>query len=631
MNPIRNDLVPTMKTHDNEQRLREYYQSELAYLRKSGVEFARKYPGIAGRLELTADITPDPFTERLIESFAWLTGRIRCSVDSRFPQLSTALLGSLYPNFTAPIPSLGIAEFQPDAKRAELAAGVTIPAETMLGCTASNGPNRASDELSLQWKTAWPVTLYPIRVIKADFQPANQYDFFGPGRSALSVLRLRLVSDSVPLQECDLKTLRIFLKGDRLETYAVYEKILLHKLGVKLDNPDDRKNSPVSLRNNAIRPAGLTPEELVLPQGQYAIPAYQLLQEYLAFPERFLFWDIDIDLQKHIAGLSKDCPLTRLDVLIPLEIDSQGLAVSTDMFRLHATPVVNLFPKISEPVDLNETKSEYRLLGDVRRNSSTEIHSIEAVSVIDPENGDTVSLEPFFTPRSVEFDKNGYSKSYWIMERTPASGGLPGTDVWLRFVDSQFRTNRMESRTAFARLLCTNRHFAAEAPVGTLLESETEIPCLAVSLITKPTYARTPPIGGRSLWTLISHLSLNYLSLEGENGAAALREILRLYVPQENLAVKRQLQGLKNVEVKPIVRRMGNVPWRGFASGIGIDLTLDESYFEGGSAYLFAEVMNVFFRMYAGLNTPTELAWKNATNGERRKQWEPNFGIRPRI
>ncbi|MCL2004727.1 MAG: type VI secretion system baseplate subunit TssF [Planctomycetaceae bacterium] len=621
-----------MNTHDNEQLLREYYQSELAYLRKSGAEFAQKHPRIAAQLELTEDVSPDPFTERLIESFAWLAGRIRYSVDARLPQISTALLGALYPNFTAPIPSLGIVEFQPDAKRSELADGAIIPAGTMLGCNAFDESQHAGDELAIKWKTAWPVTIYPIRIVRADFQPANQYHFSGTGRSAISVLRLGLASDSVPLQNCNLKTLRIFLKGDRLETYKVYEKVLLHKLGIELDNPDDDwKKIAIPLHSEALRPAGLLPEELVLPKGQHAIPAYQLLQEYLAFPERFLFWDIEINLQKHIAPLTQDCPLNRLDVLIPLAIDSQGLFISPDMFRLHATPALNLFAKISEPVDLNETKSEYRLLGDARRNASTEIHSIETVSVIDPERGDTVPLEPFFTPRNTEPEKPENAKSYWVMERTPASGGIPGTDVWLRFVDSEFRVNRVKSRTAFARLLCTNRHFAAEAPAGIRLECETEIPCSAVFLIAKPTLSQTPAMGGRSLWMLISHLSLNYLSLEGENGAAALREILRLYVQPEDTAMQRQLQGLKDIHIKPIVRRMGNVPWRGFANGIGIELTLDESFFNGSSAYLFAEVMNTFFRMYADLNTPTEMTWKNTTSEEPYKLWKPNFGIRPKI
>lgn len=610
-----------MNHPDTEQRLREYYQSELAYLRKSGVEFARQYPGIAGRLELGADSTPDPFTERLIESFAWLTGRIRHSISARIPQVSATLLGALYPNFTAPVPPMSIAELTPDSRRPELTEGVIVPQGTPLECTWTK---QGGEEIPIKWRTAWPVTLYPIRVFQVDFQPAGRYGF----HKALSVLRIRLQCEMESFEQCDIKTLRFFLFGDRFETFAVYEKVLMHQLGLGLVNPDGEDDTKtILLDRENIQAAGLTPEEFVLPGERYTIPAYQLVQEYFAFPERFLYFDFPIDLQKHVSKLAKDGSMKRLDVLIPLETASTGLSVSSDMFRLYTTPIVNLFEKISEPLDLDEMRSEYRLLPDARRNASTEIHTVDSVSMIDPENGDTLAVEPFFSPRFEE--KTNKPKSFWIMERTPSAAGLPGTDVWLRFVDSVFNPTRVESRTVFAKLLCTNRFLAAEIAAGTRLLSEREIPTTAVSLLMKPTVPQAPPMDGESLWMLISHLSLNYLSLEGENAAAVLREILRLYIPRESTALMRQLQGVRNLETKPIVRRMGTTPWRGFVRGLGIELTLDDACFPGGSPYLFAEVMNSFFRLYAGINTPTQLSWKRTVGNEIRKQWKPNFGMRP--
>ncbi len=622
-----------MNTQDNAHRLREYYQGELSYLRKAGVEFARQYPGIAGRLELGADVTPDPFTERLIESFAWLTGRIRHTIDSRIPQVSATLLGTLYPNFTAPVPSMSIAEFRPDMNRPELAGGITVAQGTSLECSGET--SRGGDELTLKWRTAWPVTLYPIRLTCAEFRQGNSYVFSGEGRAALSVLRLQLESPTSSLEECDIRTVRIFLHGNRFDTFALYDKLLLHRLDVGLFNPDSEicnENAPVALGKNAIRPIGLSPEEFVLPQSLYALPAYQLVQEYFAFPERFLFLELTMNLMEHLQELTRNAPLRKLDLLIPLNWTPDGIDVAPEMFRLHTTPVVNLFPKISEPIDLDETRSEYRLLADARRNESTEIHTVESVSMIDPENGDTLPIEPFFSPIfSRTESKEKRSKSYWITERTPSSAGVPGTDVWMRFVDAAFRPDRVESRTVFARILCTNRNRASEAPEGTLLRSDTELPCRLISLLVKPTAAQTPPMDGETLWMLISHLSLNHLSLEGNEGAAALRDILRLYVPRDNLAAQRQLQGLYGMQTTPIIRRMGKVPWRGFVQGIGIEMTLDETYFTGGSAYLFAEVMNQFFRLYVGINTPTELTWKNIIGNELRKQWKPNFGLRPKL
>jgi type VI secretion system protein ImpG len=63
---------------DEKNNLVYFYERELTYLRKMGLEFARKYPKIASRLELTADQAADPYVERLLEGFAYLSAQ--CSI-----------------------------------------------------------------------------------------------------------------------------------------------------------------------------------------------------------------------------------------------------------------------------------------------------------------------------------------------------------------------------------------------------------------------------------------------------------------------------------------------------------------------------------------------------------------------
>ena len=48
----------------------------------------------------------DPHIERMIESFALLSGRIHHKLDDEFPELTDALLSVLYPHYLAPIPSM---------------------------------------------------------------------------------------------------------------------------------------------------------------------------------------------------------------------------------------------------------------------------------------------------------------------------------------------------------------------------------------------------------------------------------------------------------------------------------------------------------------------------------------------
>jgi len=74
-----------------------YYNRELAFVRRLGVEFAAEHPKVAGRLGLPADPAQDPHVERLIEAFALLNARTRLKLEDDFPEITDALLDVLYP------------------------------------------------------------------------------------------------------------------------------------------------------------------------------------------------------------------------------------------------------------------------------------------------------------------------------------------------------------------------------------------------------------------------------------------------------------------------------------------------------------------------------------------------------
>ena len=82
-----------------------YFNRELDALRVLASEFAERHPKIAGRLRISEENVEDPHVSRLIEGFALLTAQIRQKLDDSFPELTDALLGQLYPDYQAPIPS----------------------------------------------------------------------------------------------------------------------------------------------------------------------------------------------------------------------------------------------------------------------------------------------------------------------------------------------------------------------------------------------------------------------------------------------------------------------------------------------------------------------------------------------
>src|ERR1051325_306915 len=258
--------------------LLRYYTGELTYVRRMGRSFAQRYPKVASRLELSADSCADPDVERTIESFALLTAHIQRRLDSEFPEITTALLGALYPNLVDPVPPMAIAEFIVDPAQGKLTSGHLLPRETPLFAQSSGG-------LSSRFRTCYPVTLCPVEVIDASLELPGRFDF---SPRVAPVLRLQLRTGGAPLSELGLRRLRFYLSGNPTLTHTLYELLFCHVEGVAV--AQEGGGRPVDLPPGAILPVGFEADEDIIPYAPNALPAYRLLQEYFLFPEKFLFF-----------------------------------------------------------------------------------------------------------------------------------------------------------------------------------------------------------------------------------------------------------------------------------------------------------------------------------------------------
>ncbi len=597
-----------MNTHND--ALLEYYKRELTYLRKMGQAFAERYPKVAGRLELGMDQSPDPHIERLIESFAFLTARLQYDLESEFPRLSTALLENLYPQLVNPVPAMTVAAFDADPTQGKLTSAHRIPAHTPLSAQTHQGQ-------LCRFRTCYAVDLLPLVVESALFESVDRYEFLDALPGVALVLRLRLRSLTEPMQTLGFDRLRFYLHGDRMLVYALYELLFNHVLRVAVITEEGGR--PRWQPADAIQPVGFSPEEAVLPYPPNAHPGYRLLQEFFTFPEKFLFMDLRLGALPEAAQTA--------DLIFCLDQMPAGrLTVDEKTFRLGCTPIINLFPKTTEPVRIDHRRYEYRLNPDKRREKITEIHSIRSVTATSDERQTETAVESYFSLNHAA--QHPDQRIFYYCRRQPTGRrDLPGTEMFLSFVDLDFSPARPASTSVFAHALCTNRRLAEDLPAGAMLQLEQAAPVAEVTALAKPTAQLVPPLDGAALWRLISHLSLNYLSFsDGPDGLGALREILRLYCFSDHPEVLQQINGIREMTTERVVRRTGSDGWRGFSRGFEIALSLDERLYVGSSAFLLAAVLNRFFPLYAGINTFTQLVLRSAQRDGEWKRWPPMAG-----
>src|SRR6185295_4598504 len=403
----------------------------------------------------------------------------------------------------------------------------------------------AANGVSCRFRTSYPVTLWPLTVAGADLESTRRWNFIDADSQAVAALRLKL--ECLPggkINELPIDRLRFYLNGDPMSAKTLYELLFCNLHDVAIHVPG--APSPIFLGADSIKPVGLDAYDDVLPHAPNVHPGYMLLLEYFAFPKQYLFFDLCFD---QINPDRRGTTNTLLDFVASGEASSmevllllnrrpkENLVVDEDTFCLGCTPIVNLFPKTTEPIRLDHRSLEYPLIPDKRRERTTEIHSIISVSASSNDADTMERVEPFYSynHRLETSDQ----KAFWHARRVPAQRkDLPGNEMVLSFLDLDLNPSFPPMQTVYAHTLCTNRELACELPVSAIFQIEQQAPLdreRPIVCLGKPTQPTPPPLRGATAWRLISHLSLNHLSLsEEKDSLPALKEILRLYCLTES-------------------------------------------------------------------------------------------------
>lgn len=605
--------------------LLHHYNQELLSIRRAAAAFAAEHPRIAGSLRLSEDAIEDPHVSRLIESFAYLTARVRQSLDDDFPAMTDALLGILYPHYQQPIPSMAIVQLQPQPG---LTAAPTIPVGTMLDTEPVEGE-------PCRFRTTYPVTLHPIaiRAVALTGQPILAPPVASAsGASSCLRITFETLTPEVTFAAIAPDTVRLFLRGAPPVVYPLHELLFNDVIAIAFaDGVNDPM--PIVVGSQALRPVGFGPDEGLLPYPMTAHVGFRLLTEYFAFPEKFLFADIQFPQEAQFGRFGRT-----VDVFIYLRraIPSLEQALSADVFKLGCTPIVNLFPQAAEPITLDHASSHYLLSPDSRRPRAIETYSIEGMRASDSD-GSVRELLPFYNVKHAA-DRTGQNEgerwpAWWIAHRRPAPTDNLGSELYLSIFDPEFDPIAPAGHVLSVDTLCFNRNLPARLPFGgghPLMQPLDPLPTVAhILALTAPTPTVRPPLGGGAPWRLVSHLALNHLSLTASD-ASPLRETLLLYNFKDSAETRSLIDGIVGLSVSPGAARVsGSTQGHGvLCRGLDLTITFDESRFSGNSAFLMASILERFLGLYASVNSFTRLTASIKGRTEALKTWPARAGDR---
>ena len=617
-------------------RLLRYYNQELRYLREMGGEFAREFPKIAGRLGMEGMEVADPYVERLIEGTAFLAARVQLKQDAEFPQLAQRLLEMISPNLTAPVPSMLVARIKP-SNDPNLINGFKIARGSAL-----IGPETAMSRTRCEFRTAQELVLTPIKVSGAEYflsAPDLALSNLPLPERPRSGVRLKLdLPAGLTFAQLKLGSLRFYIGGLTDVALRLNELISGATVGMLAGAPSRSGESSrqfVAAAN--VRPAGLGDEEAMLPVTLRGLAGTRLMQEYFAFAQRFLFVDIGGlgGAFAQTTGNAFEIVLLFNRYVAPLE----G-AVEPENFQLHCVPAINLFERRADRLNLDEGATAYHLVPERTAALDYEVFDVLSVKGFRDDKEEQTFLPLFAAPQAEPDDERAYYSA--VREpRLPSDrgkregprSGYVGTETFLSLVDSRERPYRGTLRQLAVQVRCTNRDLPLFMPTGQAggeLNLNASAPIESIHISAGPSRPQSAMREGGIAWRLIGLLSLNYLSLlesDAANGALTLREILSLFASNADVGLKRQIEGVRSVSVKPVVRRHPVAGPIAFSRGLEIRITVDDLSFEGGSAALLVSVLHQYFSRHVSMNSFVQTVLASLTRGEIMT-WSPRLGAR---
>lgn len=580
-----------------------YYQDELSTLRELGREFAGINPMLTPWLAAEG---VDPDVERLLEGFAFLSGRLWQKLNGEVPEITHSLLRLLWSSYLRPVPSCSIVRYAPDPVNPQL---VRVPRGTAVESIPVEGT-------PCRFRTAYEVEVMPLKLIEQTLSE----------RGGVSFINLRFAVTAGAVRDLDLKKLRFFFSGEPGIAFSFYFTLLAKTKTVRfaLRDKDNKEHVTAVLAPDRLKALGFREGESLFPAPANTFPGYRLMQEYFCFPEKFLFLEIS-GLEEGIRGSSpalSECTEFELQFALT-HLPGQAESFRKNNIKMFCTPVVNLFHTDATPLLVDHRQFEYRIVPYPATPYHFACYSVDEISSWRHESAARYTYAPF---ESFEHDCGQRASQAYYYLRTRPSSHDAGTETYLSIIYPHGGATLPEPETISLELTCTNRLLPAQLAVGDIRpQASTAQDMPAFSNVTSVTPSYAPPLEDNLLWRFISNMSLNYTPLMNADSLRAVIsacDFRALSDQQRARTLDKILRGIVKAESANASKVYKGLP----LCGRQATLTLNQSCFScEGEMWLFASVINEFLALYATVNSFSQLRVIEEKCGEKY-QWPGRLG-----
>jgi type VI secretion system protein ImpG len=598
-----------------------YYEEELSFLRHRGRRFAETHGELASRLGFRGDRVDDPHIERLLESFAFLAARTRKRLDDGYDGFTQSLLGSLFPAFMQPLPSLAVAQVQLDTTSSIGETQVIPPFSKLRSLHRQEGQQ-------CEFRTCWPLELVPLQIQRSVAETVHSSPIAGwPADATLGIrIGLEWLHAADP-NKLEIQRLRLFVGGDTAG--RVLELLGTHAFQLGWCSPSNNQFIPLP---NTVRLKLLSGPDLppLLPQDERTSSAHQQLLEYFVLPQKHQFvelsglttWPIPDRTFDLCIAVSKPAPDDALRKLTRI--------VNAQTFRLGCVPIANLFERSSDPITIDGTRSEYPIMAD-RRVSARWNVPVAAQSVSGSRKlagraaYDSATYAPLLGPTA----EPAPGRLFWSTARTEEYHGGEAIEFFqLRITDRDLQPARISHETVTVTLLCCN----GDRPSSLKISSSGDLSLLegrdfirGIHFVAGPTPFSPLASESQRHWKLLAALKFHHRS---RSNISNLRETLRLYNLGGAPVIDALTEGIRDVKESVFWLAVGPPNQRAMVRGTRVSLHINPIDYEGSGFYLFASAVADFLGGLEPANSACAVDVADANTGQLIHRFAPKTGGR---
>lgn len=572
------------------EELLPYYEKQLQEFGQQSREFASKYPKIAQRLSLNQEQIDDPHIERLIQAFSLISARIDKKLADSYDIFTRSIFEVMFPQYLKPFPACSVVSFEDINKIKQLTDRHIIPKATTLKAKSTRG-------VQCEYQTVQDVVLLPIQLkqIKFKTHPSahmhlNQNATLSMGFEIFSQKNQLLAQENLP----------IFL--DAISNFPLQVLDSIFKSSTSFSIRVGQNSFDIA---NPFEIMGFDELQSVLPIDQHTHHAYRLLMEYFCVPEKFNFLKLKLDFIKYFNLEQSEF---ELQMHFKLNLNDQASIrnyseLNVANFKLFATPIVNLFKKQAEPQKINHKRMEYPLITDAHHPEYYQAYSILKMNMVrEKSDQDQVfyPVLPFFAMSHYHQDKVQFFYSL-----NPEQMKNKHQELNYSVISRALEPHATQSDFISTEILCTNR----ELPYESYNKDQNALTLNDSNLARRALMLKRPSIpyyfeqNKKEQWRIISHLSLNNLSLMKGDAVSHIKELLALYNLSKSKENQIIIDAIKNIQFSTTQKLVESKPFPLFVRGLKVEVEIDAEVFRGHSLYIFSQLLTHVFNLKVNMNS----------------------------